>query len=106
MTNSETPSAAEMAAAEAKVREFTAHEREVLRGMIAGHTAADSAQHLQMHRRVVEVHRARIMGRIGADSLAKLASLLARMDKTALLLTAGLVLAMVTRSGNIFTFRS
>jgi len=51
---------------------LTARERDVLRLVVAGHSNKEVAQHLGISPRTVENHRARIMEKTGAHSLAEL----------------------------------
>ncbi len=51
---------------------LTARERDVLRLVVAGHSNKEVAQHLGISPRTVENHRARIMEKSGAHSLAEL----------------------------------
>ncbi len=56
----------------AKLAELTPREREVLAGLVTGKQHKVIANELGMSPRTVEVHRARIMSKTGADSLSDL----------------------------------
>lgn len=56
----------------AKLAELTPREREVLAALVAGKQHKVIAQELGMSPRTVEVHRARIMSKTGADGLSDL----------------------------------
>jgi two-component system response regulator FixJ len=50
-------------------------EREVLEGMVAGHSNKVIAQNLSLSPRTVEIHRARVMDKMQARSLSELVRL-------------------------------
>ncbi len=58
--------------AEASFRLLTLRERDVFRLVVAGHTNKDIAYQLGVSRRTVEVHRARVMRKMGASSVPEL----------------------------------
>ena len=57
---------------EARIAALSAREREVLDGLLAGGTNKTIARDLGISPRTVEAHRARIMERLGAQSLPEL----------------------------------
>lgn len=59
-------------AARAHVVDMTPREREVLDGLLAGKTNKEIARHIEISPRTVEVHRARVMQRLGARTLPEL----------------------------------
>jgi len=61
--------------AERRLADLTAREREVLELVVAGHTSREIAERLRVSPRTVEVHRARVMEKMGATSLAELVRL-------------------------------
>jgi PAS domain S-box-containing protein len=63
--------------ARARVAGISAREREVLLGLLAGGTNKTIARDLGLSPRTVEIHRARLMERLGAHSLPELALLAA-----------------------------
>ena len=60
------------AAATAKLRLLSAREREVLEGLLAGLPNKTIAYDLAISPRTVEIHRARVMDKMGARSLSQL----------------------------------
>jgi FixJ family two-component response regulator len=62
-------------AAEERVARLTAREREVLDAMVAGHASKEIARELGVSPRTVEVHRARVMEKMGARSVPELVHL-------------------------------
>jgi len=54
---------------------LTARERDVMTRVIAGKTNREMAQELGLSPRTIEVHRGRLMGKLGAESLADLVRL-------------------------------
>jgi two-component system response regulator FixJ len=64
--------AEEVAAIKAKLNALTPREREVLDGLVAGLPNKTIAYDLKISARTVEVHRANVMARMGAHSLADL----------------------------------
>lgn len=57
---------------EARMATLTARERDVLHGLVAGRPNKAIANDLNISARTVEVHRANLMTRMGADSIADL----------------------------------
>jgi FixJ family two-component response regulator len=55
----------------ARVAGLPDHERDVLRGLLAGGTNVSIAKRLGLNPRTVEIHRARLMERLGAHSLSE-----------------------------------
>ncbi len=64
-----------VAAAAAKVELLSAREREVLQGLLAGLPNKSIAYDLAISPRTVEIHRARVMDKMGARSLSELVRL-------------------------------
>jgi two-component system response regulator FixJ len=62
----------EIAAIRAKIEALSPREREVLDGLVAGLPNKTIAYDLKISARTVEVHRANLMARMGAGSLAEL----------------------------------
>jgi len=58
--------------ARAKLSSLSEREREVLDRMVAGDTSAQIAEQLGLSRRTVEMHRARLLRRLGVESLVQL----------------------------------
>ena len=58
--------------AQSHLDRLTTREREVLDGIIAGQTNKATANALGLSEKTVEVHRARMMDKMGADSLVEL----------------------------------
>ena len=56
-----------------RLNELTDREREIMKGIIAGHTCKEIAQRLDISHRTVEIHRAHVMQKTGAANLADLA---------------------------------
>ncbi len=67
--------AAAAAAATAQLASLTPREREVLDGMVAGHQTKVIAQALGASPRTIEVHRGRVMEKLGVQSLPDLVRL-------------------------------
>jgi two-component system response regulator FixJ len=74
-------SGAEVAQIHARVATLSPRERQVLEGLLAGHPNKTIAFDLGLSSRTVEVHRANVMTKMGADSLSDLIrmALLARV---------------------------
>ena len=66
-------------AAEERIARLTAREREVLDAMVAGHASKEIARELGVSPRTVEVHRARVMEKMGARSVPELVHLVHAM---------------------------
>lgn len=64
-----------VAAAAAKLELLSAREREVLQGLLAGLPNKSIAYDLAISPRTVEIHRARVMDKMGARSLSELVRL-------------------------------
>lgn len=62
-------------AARNALKELTAREQEVLPLMLAGHSSKDIARRLAISYRTVEIHRARVMHKTGAETLLELAAI-------------------------------
>ena len=62
-------------AAHNALKELTAREREVLPLMLAGYSSKDIARRLAISHRTVEIHRARVMHKAGAETLIELAAI-------------------------------
>jgi two-component system, LuxR family, response regulator FixJ len=75
-------SAAARAAGE-KLGRLTAREREVLDAMVAGHASKEIARALGVSPRTVEVHRARVMEKMGARSVQELVHMVHALDTAA-----------------------
>lgn len=67
--------AAATAAAGARLAGLTPREQEVLAELVAGHPNKVIAQHLGASPRTIEVHRARVMDKLGVHSLPELVRL-------------------------------
>jgi two-component system response regulator FixJ len=63
-----------------QLESLTVREREVLGALVRGMTNKDAGDFLGISPRTVEVHRSRIMEKMGTDSLVDLAAKLARHD--------------------------
>jgi two-component system response regulator FixJ len=63
---------AEIAATVTKIRSLSPREREVLEGLVAGNPNKVIAYDLKLSPRTVEIHRANVMTKMGADSLSDL----------------------------------
>jgi two-component system response regulator FixJ len=76
-------SSAETAHIQAKLDGLSTRERQVLDGLLAGHPNKTIAYDLSLSPRTVEVHRANIMTKTGANSLSELVrmSLLANLGR-------------------------
>lgn len=68
-TNILQPSKAVAADAANRISALSPRERNVLQGLLAGYSNKDIARRLGLSPRTVEIHRARMMGRLGARSL-------------------------------------
>jgi len=73
--------ASDLAAVEARLAELTPREREVMALVIAGLSNKVIAHRLQIAVRTVEIHRARVMEKSGARSLAELVRLAIRLEQ-------------------------
>jgi two-component system response regulator FixJ len=62
----------EIAQIQAKLQTLSAREREVLDGLLVGHPNKTIAYDLNLSPRTVEVHRANVMAKMGANSLSEL----------------------------------
>jgi FixJ family two-component response regulator len=63
----------------ARVRSLTAREKEVMDLLVDGAPNKVIAQDLGISERTVEIHRARVMRKTGADSLARLVRMVAKL---------------------------
>jgi FixJ family two-component response regulator len=61
-----------LADAQARLRQLTAREREVFQRVAAGKTSKEVARELGVSHRTVEIHRARVMEKMGTPTLAEL----------------------------------
>jgi FixJ family two-component response regulator len=61
-----------LADAQARFRQLTAREREVCQRIAAGKTSKEVARELGVSHRTVEIHRARVMEKMGTPTLAEL----------------------------------
>ena len=61
-----------LADAQARFRQLTAREREVYQRVAVGKTSKEVARELGVSHRTVEIHRARVMEKMGAPTLAEL----------------------------------
>jgi two-component system response regulator FixJ len=73
---------AEVAAILARLANLTRREREVLEHMVAGHSNKVIGYRLGTSPRTVEVHRARVMDKMGAGSLASLVHMSIAVQQT------------------------
>jgi len=64
--------AAEIGQIEARLRSLSEREHQVLQGLLAGHPNKTIAYDLNLSPRTVEVHRANVMTKMGANSLSDL----------------------------------
>lgn len=69
-----------LAAARFGLSSLTPREREVLKQIIAGYTASDSAADLGISRRTVELHRQSVLSKLGARNLVSAVRLVALVD--------------------------
>lgn len=76
-------SSAETTQIQAKLEALSARERQVLDGLLAGHPNKTIAYDLSLSPRTVEVHRANVMTKMGANSLSELVrmSMLAKLAR-------------------------
>jgi FixJ family two-component response regulator len=63
-----------------RVRSLTPRERQVLDGVVAGKANKVIAGELGVSQRTVEIHRARVMKKMGAESLAQLVHMVMRAE--------------------------
>jgi two-component system response regulator FixJ len=63
--------AAAIATARARIALLSPRERQVLTGIVAGHTTKTIAQHLGISARTVDVHRARMLERLDTHSISE-----------------------------------
>ena len=75
--------AAAVADISARLATLTPREREVLEGLVAGHPNKTIAYDLGSSPRTVEVHRARVMEKMGARSLPELVRMTIAVDRAA-----------------------
>ena len=75
--------AAAVAGITARLATLTPREREVLEGLVAGHPNKTIAYDLGSSPRTVEVHRARVMEKMGARSLPELVRMTIAVDRAA-----------------------
>ncbi|HET7883780.1 MAG TPA: response regulator FixJ [Acetobacteraceae bacterium] len=75
--------AAAVADIAARLATLTPREREVLEGLVAGHPNKTIAYDLGSSPRTVEVHRARVMEKMGARSLPELVRMTIAVDRAA-----------------------
>lgn len=74
----ESPSSSEVAQVRAKAKNLSLRERQVLDGILAGLSNKVIAQNLSLSPRTVEVHRASVMGKMGARNLSDLVGMAIR----------------------------
>ena len=63
-----------------RIRRLTAREHQVLDLVVAGQTNKGIARHLDISERTVEIHRAKVMEKMRAKSLADLVKMVAALD--------------------------
>ena len=63
-----------------RIRRLTARERQVLDQVVAGQTNKGIARHLDISERTVEIHRAKVMEKMCAKSLADLVKMVATLN--------------------------
>ena len=71
------------AAARERLQQLTPREREVLEEMVAGNPNKLIAYELQISPRTVEIHRARVMEKMQAQSLAQLVRMMMELNSSA-----------------------
>lgn len=71
----------EIEAARVRLDELTPRERDVLDLIVQGHSNKQAAAHLNISPRTVEIHRARVMEKTGADSVATLVRMAGLLDQ-------------------------
>jgi FixJ family two-component response regulator len=64
-----------------RIATLTPREREVMARVIAGHLNKQIAAELGIAEKTVKVHRARVMGKMGAGSVAELVLLVPRAEE-------------------------
>jgi len=75
--------AAELETIAARLASLTPREREVLDGLVAGHPNKTIGHDLGASPRTIEVHRARVMEKMQAGSLAELVRMVLAIDRAA-----------------------
>jgi FixJ family two-component response regulator len=94
---------AEIAAVEQRMATLTPREREVLMHVVSGQLNKQIAGDLGTVEKTVKVHRARVMRKMQAHSLAELVRMIARIDADAKTLTRALPRTPILTYGNALT---
>jgi FixJ family two-component response regulator len=73
--------AAEVAGVRSRYERLTPREREILEHLYEGRSNKETARDLELSERTVELHRARVMEKMGAESLPALVRQIARLKE-------------------------